>query len=295
MDKKTYTQFGKFSVIVLLPIFIFCLVVLLVNGFNDPAMSITLSFVALTFFICLLIFYKLTISINDTHLSFKLGIGLVSRKYPFSDIKTCKPVRNSLFYGVGIRFLPDGWLYNVSGCYAIELTFKNRKSRVRIGTDQPEEITSVINKMIEEDKTGSTSENKEKSHIALILIILFLTMIIPAAIILSGKREMKTSFTNTELVISGMYGLRIKVADIKQLDTISSLPAIRKRTNGYAAGKTLKGNFTLDDRSRVKLFITKDNPPYISIRTDDLQLYLNFIEKGKTVELFNELMVGVKR
>jgi hypothetical protein len=295
MDKKTYTQFGKFSVIVLLPIFIFCLVVLLVNGFNDPAMSITLSFVALTFFICLLIFYKLTISINDTHLSFKLGIGLVSRKYPFSDIKTCKPVRNSLFYGVGIRLLPDGWLYNVSGCYAIELTFKNRKSRVRIGTDQPEEIASVINKMIEEDKTGSTSENKEKSHIALILIILFLTMIIPAAIILSGKREMKTSFTNTELVISGMYGLRIKVADIKQLDTISSLPAIRKRTNGYAAGKTLKGNFTLDDRSRVKLFITKDNPPYISIRTDDLQLYLNFIEKGKTVELFNELMEGVKR
>jgi hypothetical protein len=295
MDKKTYTQFGKFSVIVLLPIFIFCLVVLLVNGFNDPAMSITLSFVALTFFICLLIFYKLTISINDTHLSFKLGIGLVSRKYPLTDIKTCKPVRNSLFYGVGIRLLPDGWLYNVSGCYAIELTFKNRKSRVRIGTDQPEEIASVINKMIEEDKTGSTSENKEKSHIALILIILFLTMIIPAAIILSGKREMKTSFTNTELVISGMYGLRIKVADIKQLDTISSLPAIRKRTNGYAAGKTLKGNFTLDDRSSVKLFITKDNPPYISIRTDDLQLYLNFIEKGKTVELFNELMVGVKR
>ena len=190
--------------------------------------------------------------------------------------------------------LTNGWLYNVSGLQAIELTFKNRKSVVRIGTDKPEEVALEINKLIEGDKMGSTSDYHSKSHVALILIILFLAIIIPAAIVLSGKREMKTTFTNTEFVINGMYGMGIKLADIRQLDTISELPSIRRRTYGYAAGNTLKGNFTLSDKSKVKLFITKGNPPYISIRTDDLQLYINFEESRNTVELFSELKERVK-
>lgn len=289
MLNKTYTQFGNFSVIILIPVFIFGVIMLAKYGFEDVGAGITILIVVLTILICLLIFYKLTISVSDTYVSFRMGIGLVSRKYLISDIKSCMPVKNNIFTGIGIRMLTNGWLYNVSGLQAIELTFKNRKTVVRIGTDKPEEVAMEINKLIEGDKMGSTSDYHSKSHVALILIILFLAIIIPAAIVLSGKREMKTTFTNTEFVINGMYGMGIKLADIRQLDTISDLPSIRRRTNGYAAGNTLKGNFTLSDKSKVKLFITKGNPPYISIRTDDVQIYLNFKDSSETVDLFNEL------
>lgn len=286
---KTYSQFGKFSVIILLPLFIITLLLLLLNGFDDGVMDVTFGFVVLTILICLLIFYRLTISIDNTHLSFKLGIGLVTRKYLLTDIKTCKPVRNSLIYGVGIRLLPDGWLYNVSGSYAIELTFKNRKTKIRIGTDKPEEIASEINKLIQADSSGVTSDYTEKSHAALILIIISIAMILPATIVLSGKRAIVTTITDTQFIIKGMYGMEINFTDIIQLDTISDLPAIRKRTNGYSAGNTLKGNFTLADNRKVKLFITKGVSPYIFIRTKNLQLYLNFKESGKTKKLFLDL------
>lgn len=289
MVNKTYTQFGKLSVAVMLPLLILSVIMLVSIGLDELITIVTFSFVILTLLICLLIFYKLTISVSDTYVSFSLGIGLVSRKYPISDIKSCKPVKNNILTGVGIRMLTNGWLYNVSGLHAIELTFKNRKSVVRIGTDKPEEVAMEINKLIEGDKMGSTSDYNSKSHVALILIVLFLAIIIPAAIVLSGKREMKTTFTNTEFVINGMYGMGIKLAGIRQLDTISVLPAIKRRTNGYAAGNTLKGNFTLSDKSKVKLFITKGNPPYIFIRTDDVQIYLNFKDRSETVDLFNEL------
>lgn len=283
---KTYTQFGKFSVTVLVPAFFILLLFLLLNRSDNAVMDVTFGFVVLTVLICLLIFYRLTISIDNTHLSFKLGIGLVTRKYLLSDIKTCKPVRNSLIYGVGIRLLPDGWLYNVSGSYAIELTFKNRKTKIRIGTDRPEEIAMEINKLIQAKSSGVTSDYIEKSHTALIIIFLSIAMILPATIVLSGKRAIKTIITDTQLIIRGMYGEDINFADIIQLDTISDLPAIRKRTNGYAAGNILKGNFTLADSRKVKLFITKGVPPYILIRTADLQLHLNFKERRKTEELF---------
>ncbi len=74
-----------------------------------------ISFLALTFFICLLIFYKLTITIDATYLLFSFGIGLFSKKYLITDIQSCNPVKNSPFYGIGIRLIPGGWLYNVSG------------------------------------------------------------------------------------------------------------------------------------------------------------------------------------
>jgi hypothetical protein len=295
MANKTYTQFGKFSVAILLPLLVFCVIMLIYIGFEEISAALILSFVVLTLLLCLLLFYKLTIVIDSSHVSFRLGLGMVSRKYLISDIKSCKPVKNSMLAGVGIRMLPDGWLYNVSGLHSIELTFKNRKSVVRIGTDKPDEIASEINKLLEAEMGGSSSDYSENSNTVVILAILFFALFMPIVLVLSGKREVKTTFTDSEFVVNGMYGLGIKLSGIMQLDTLSSLPAIRRRTNGYAAGKTLKGNFTLSDKSKIKLFITKENPPYISIRTDEVQIYLNFKDRRKTVELYNELNERVKR
>jgi hypothetical protein len=294
METKSYTQIGKFSIVILVPISVFCLILLLTIGLDDLFTAVTLGFVLITFLICLLIFYKLTISLNTTHLSFELGIGLVSKKYRLSEIKSCRAVTNSALYGIGIRLIPDGWLYNVSGRKAIELTFKNRKSKIRIGTDKPEEIAAEVNKLIGTETNEIPARISGKSYNTLIISFLLVVITLPSVLILTGNREIKTTITETEFRIAGMYGLSIRYADIRQLDTISVLPGIKRRTNGFAFGKTLKGNFTLSNNARVKLFITKGAPPYICLKTDADFLYLNFRNPTKTRELFNDLNIKHK-
>ena len=137
METKKFTQFGTLSVVIMLPLLLIFTGLLIRSGINSQDSFIHI-FLVLTFFICLLTFYKMTIIINTRDVSFILGIGLVSKSYKISDLRSCKPVTNSVLSGIGIRMLPNGWLYNVTGLKAIELQFRNKKSVVRIGTDRPE-------------------------------------------------------------------------------------------------------------------------------------------------------------
>jgi hypothetical protein len=289
METKKYTQFGTLSVIVMSSCLIFCIVMMLISGFNDIAPIGVLSFVALIMIICLLIFYKLTIYIDDTYIKFKLGIGLIAKKYLISDIQNCKSVHNNPIYGVGIRKIPKGWLYNVTGLSAIELSFKNQKSIVRIGTNQPDKIAEEISRLIIPDHSESFSEYKEKTGKTLAMIITIMVFFFITILIITGLRETGVTTTKSDIRIKGMYGLKINYSDIIQLDTISKLPGIRLRTNGFAFAKNLKGNFRLQDQENAKLFIKAGTPPYILIRTKDLNIYLNNKDPKKTVDLFKTL------
>jgi hypothetical protein len=294
MEAKKFTQFGTFSVITLLSVFILTVIFLFLGGLDNPTERLVFVIVPLTFFICLLIFYKLTISIDSTTLSFRMGLGFVRRKYPISDIESCSPVKNSMMYGIGIRKIPGGWLYNVTGLDAIEITFKSSNSVIRIGTDKAEEISGIISKMIQKDKFGIAFDEKKSSGQVYFAVLISLIVIIPAILLFSGKKDSEVLTSENEISIKGMYGLTIKRQDILQLDTISNLPSIRLKTNGYAFGKTMKGNFTTSDRNKVKLFVTRGVPPYIHIVTKDLSVYLNFRDSNKTIDLFDRLKSNQK-
>ena len=144
-----HTQFGTFIVIVFLPIIAFLLYQLLKIGFNEAMPQLTLGGVLVTLIICLFFFYQLTIMVDDEHVSFKMGIGWFGRKYKIDEIMSCEAVKNSIWYGIGIRILPKGMLYNVSGLSAIEIKLKNKKSFVRIGTNKADEIAAYINKKLD--------------------------------------------------------------------------------------------------------------------------------------------------
>jgi hypothetical protein len=139
METKKYTQIGTFSIAV------FLILVIFISATLNKPQNILNIILILIFITGLLFFYKLTILVSDTHVSFKFGIGLFGKSYDLSDIKSVRPVRNSLISGIGIRIMANGWLYNVSGFEAIELHFKSKNYVVRIGTDRPEEICAVIN------------------------------------------------------------------------------------------------------------------------------------------------------
>ena len=91
----------------------------------------------------LIVFRSLTIEIDETELRCWLGDGLVRRRFPLSEIASARPVRNKWYYGWGIRWIPTGWMFNVSGLDAVELTLSSGK-RFRIGTDRPGEVIEAL-------------------------------------------------------------------------------------------------------------------------------------------------------
>ena len=294
MKPKKYTQFGTLSVAVLLPVLIFCIVMLIITGFDEIAPALILIFVIVTFLVCLLIFYKLTIEIDDMHLSFSLGTGLIKKKFALRDIESCVPVKNSAIYGVGIRLIPGGWLYNVSGQYAVELTFKNKKSKIRIGTDKPEEVAETVNKLLNKKGSGlgydNAFESSGRSGYYLLIALIVAGLILPLVLVISGGRDTNVEFSGSTFTIKGMYGMTVGYSKIISIDTLGVLPRIRARTNGFAMGNTLKGNFRLQDQTKVKLFVEKGSPPYILIKTSEDVIYLNFRDPSKTKEVFRQII-----
>lgn len=96
------------------------------------------------FFIVSLLFYKLTLEVDDKFVKYSFGFGIIHGKFKLSDIKSCKEFRYFPL-GWGIRVGPEGTLYNVTGRWAIELEFKNKTEKIYIGTSMPKEFTEYIN------------------------------------------------------------------------------------------------------------------------------------------------------
>ncbi len=98
--------------------------------------------------LALLMFSTLTVEIDHEFLKAIFGpVRLVRKKINLGDIESCAAVRNPWYYGWGLRYTPHGWMYNVSGFHAVEVRMKNG-SKVRIGTDVPEELQRRISETI---------------------------------------------------------------------------------------------------------------------------------------------------
>ncbi len=273
----------------LLPLMVISIVLLFITGVDEPVIVIIFSFVILTFIVSFLVFFKMTIIIDDTHLTFSMGIGLVRKSFPLSEIASCKPVTNSVLSGVGIHMTSSGWLYNVSGKYAIELTFKSNGRRIRIGTDKPYEIAEAVTKQINGSMAGSYYDRGGHGGLYLILAMIAATAILPVLLVAYGGRETEIIFNDSGFSLNGIYGLTIPYSEILSADTMGSLPSIRSRTNGYSSGKIMKGHFKLHDHSKALLFIKKGVPPYILIKTSGSNIYLNFDTPRLTRQVFVDL------
>jgi hypothetical protein len=92
---------------------------------------------------CWVLFYSLTVEITSSKMTVSFGPGFIKKIFKLDEIKSAKAVRNSWWYGWGIRLTPHGWMYNVSGLDAVELELRGGK-KFRIGTDEPEKLVNAI-------------------------------------------------------------------------------------------------------------------------------------------------------
>jgi hypothetical protein len=133
-----HTQVG-YLMIAVLAVAIVGLSTSLAFGSGPTALVAVVGVLAL----CLLMFPTLTAVVRCDRLQCFFGVGLIRREIPVTEIQGVSVVRNPWFYGWGLRLIPGGWLWNVSGLDAVELRLQSGKL-FRIGTDEPQALHAAI-------------------------------------------------------------------------------------------------------------------------------------------------------
>jgi len=93
----------------------------------------------------LLAFYKMTIIIDTKNIYVSFGIGhFIKKVIVISEIKRIKKVNIHWYFGMGIRLMPGGVIYNTRNGNGVELYLKSKK--YIISTNKYNEIQKIIKK-----------------------------------------------------------------------------------------------------------------------------------------------------
>jgi len=95
------------------------------------------------FVIITAVFWSMTVTVTGEALAWHFGLGLMRKSVPLAEIESCGPTRTSFWNGWGIHWSPRGWVYNVSGCGAVEVRLKSGKA-FRLGTDEADALAEAI-------------------------------------------------------------------------------------------------------------------------------------------------------
>lgn len=130
--------------------------VLVLLGFtgaaSTPAVALC-SVVLVVLAVAMLLFGSLTVEVSRERIRLWFGPGLIHRTFRVGEIRHAAAVRNHWYYGWGIRLIPHGWMFNVSGLDAVELELESGR-RFRIGTDEPLALLAAIRAVITESTCG---------------------------------------------------------------------------------------------------------------------------------------------
>ena len=88
-------------------------------------------------------FSTLNVRVSGEAVAWRFGPGLLRFSVPLTEITSVAPARTPLLAGIGIHWVFTGWVYNVSGRDAVEIT-KRDGSKVWIGTDEPAVLATAI-------------------------------------------------------------------------------------------------------------------------------------------------------
>ena len=144
-DKYSHTQLGWLTIGIIGFSIASIVFIMLIMPYNFIAFII-ISIVLIILGISLILFSTMTVTCNRDHLKIRIGF-IIHKNFPIKDIISCKVIKIPWYYGWGIRIVSNGWLYRVSGSYAVEINIKNGKQCL-IGTDEPQKLADFLNKQL---------------------------------------------------------------------------------------------------------------------------------------------------
>ncbi|MGB0937660.1 MAG: hypothetical protein ACPGTQ_09380 [Colwellia sp.] len=89
------------------------------------------------------LFHSLNIRVSASEINWSFGPGFWKKSIKLANIESVKIINTKWYYGLGIRYIPSGWLYTVSGTKAVQLNLKDG-SKINLGTNEPESLVEAI-------------------------------------------------------------------------------------------------------------------------------------------------------
>ena len=154
--------------------------------------------------------------------------------------------------------------------------------RVRIGTDEPEALVRALSDATRKAAVPSPAEFPRDAGWPNRVSIIFIGLSVIVAAWVAWNFYAYTKPPSIELsnftfrVRTGLHGADLALADIESVTLVDSLPRILRRTNGFSSGGLLRGNYLLEEWGRGKLFINRNSPPYLVVRSRDTFVVVNF-------------------
>lgn len=96
--------------------------------------------------LAILFFYKMEIKMTSSELSVSFGIGLIKKSWKTNDFdfSLYKNIKAPWYYGIGVRVLNDGVLYNAKPGDSIGFFNKETKRYIYIGTKNKDNFESYL-------------------------------------------------------------------------------------------------------------------------------------------------------
>lgn len=82
--------------------------------------------------------------------------------------------------------------------------------------------------------------------------------------------------------IHGLYGQVYPWESITEVELLQELPGIARRTSGSAVGPYLRGRFRTTDSESIKLFVNRNQPPFIRLESNDGVVIFNLKKSADT-------------
>ncbi len=103
-------------------------------------------FLIALFLVIISLFYRLRININSGVIRVIYGIGVIKFTFRPEVVKAVEVINTPWWYGLGIRFTPNGMLYNIQGSKAVRINYteKGKAKTVMLGSPEPESLRDFI-------------------------------------------------------------------------------------------------------------------------------------------------------
>ena len=243
--------------------------------------------------IVLLLMGWLTVSVDDTAVVAQFGVGLIRKRIPLADIRSFEAVRNPWYYGWGVRLIPGGWLYNVAGVSAVDFTTRDGR-HVRIGTPEPEALSSAVAARV---PPGAVTAPGDVGRRGVVRV-----GVRAASDHRDGRGDCRRSRAlDRRAPDRGVRrSVRVRRQRRRLFDArpagpdprrslVDELPAIERKVNGFAAGGKLRGKFTVAGIGPSEVFVDRDVPPFVVVKTTNGVVIVNGVNADATRRLCDDL------
>lgn len=225
---------------------------------------------------------------------FFIALGFLVKKYPnliagyntMSEEQKKKVDIDGLSSLMRYSLISMGVLISLSNPFLDLLGLQEHGSSMFMGIVLIGTLYMVINAQTFKGKSQN-QKRKNIIHTISIFLVFAIVAFLVFMLIYNGIKTPEFTITENQIEITGSYGMTDRVESI---ELVASIPRIKRKTNGFNYGSTLKGSFDLEEFGQCKLFIQSKDGPYIFVRTTSgTPIIINTKSRSNTEELLGKL------